>query len=634
MKLLRFVGLIILIILISACSLSFTGDVTPPPGADISAAVPTQSNRFSSNIYPLVPPDPISGKTIYAEKCASCHGNSGKGDGERANQLPNPVTALSALDVVRQATPSDWYTTIKNGNLERYMPPFPTLSDRQIWDTVAYLFQMSVSSSYKVTGKQVYENNCSRCHGDRAKGDGVDAAGLSTPPTNLADLAFMSGKSSIDLFKTIAYGKTPDMPSFGNTLTEEERWAIIDYLRNLTFVSSEITTPTPTQPLTQTIQTTEVVSATKVTPVETGVITGKVTNGTDSDSTSQLTITLYGVDNNIPVITETTKTQSDGYYAFRGIEMVEGRMFVATAQYANTSYSSDVSVVPPDATTLDLPITVYKTTTDPSIIKVDRLHLFFEMVNEQTVRVVELYIMSNPSNMTLVPISQGSTTIKFKLPVGSKNLQFQDSVLGDRYLETPDGFGDTYIVRPGSGNYQVLFAFEMPYNRKMELVQPMLLPVDAVVILAPEATIRIQSDILQDEGTRTVENTQYRMYSGGGLKVGQDLNLTITGSLGGSPSLRLGNNPELVIGASAFGFSLLLVGFWWFRQTRREKGFDKIGPSTDPAETTESIMDAILALDDLFQTGDLPEEAYHQRRTQLKDRLRIWMEQSGADRIS
>lgn len=634
MNSIRSVLFIFFCLLLTACSFSLTGDVAPPPGADISAAIPTQSNRTSTNVYPLVPPDPVSGKTTYAEKCAPCHGYSGMGDGERANQLPNPVTALGALDIVRQATPSDWFMTIKNGNLERYMPPFPTLSDRQIWDTVAYLYQMNAVSSYQVVGKQSYEENCSRCHGDLAKGDGVEAAELSTQPTNLADLPFMSGKSSVDLFQTIAYGETPDMPPFSNLLSEDERWAIIDYLRNLTFLSSETVTLTPSTLITQTITATEIVSTTIEATTETGVVTGKITNGTDGDPTSQLTVTLYGIDNSVTVITETTKTQSDGNYIFRGIEMVEGRVFVTTAEFANTMYSSDVNVTPPEAKSLDLPITVYKTTTDTSIIKVDRLHLFFEMMDEQTVRVVELFIMSNPSNLTLIPAGEGSTTIKFKLPVGSKNLQFQDSVLGERYLETPDGFGDTYGVRPGSGTYQVVFAFEMPYNRKMELVQSMLLPVDAVVILAPVGTIRIRSEILQDEGTRTLEDTQYRMYSGGSLKVGQDLNLTITGNLAGSPSLSLGSNPELVIGAGVFGLSLAIVGFWMYRQTRRGKAIDKIEQSNYTQETTESIMDAILALDDLFQTGELPEEAYHQRRSQLKERLKALMEHTDSDRKS
>jgi hypothetical protein len=89
----------------------------------------------------------------------------------------------------------------------------------------------------------------------------------------------------------------------------------------------------------------------------------------------------------------------------------------------------------------------------------------------------------------------------------------------------------------------------------MELVQTMLLPVDAVVILVPEGAIRIRSDILQDEGTRTMEDMQYRMYSGGSLNVGQELNLTITGNLAGSNALSLGTDPELVIGAGVFGLS-------------------------------------------------------------------------------
>jgi len=34
------------------------------------------------------------------------------------------------------------------------------------------------------------------------------------------------------------------------------------------------------------------------------------------------------------------------------------------------------------------------------------------------------------------------------------------------------------------------------------------------------------------------------------------------------------------------------------------------------------VIDAIIALDDLYQRGELPEEAYLQRRAELKSRLR------------
>ena len=33
-------------------------------------------------------------------------------------------------------------------------------------------------------------------------------------------------------------------------------------------------------------------------------------------------------------------------------------------------------------------------------------------------------------------------------------------------------------------------------------------------------------------------------------------------------------------------------------------------------------MDAIIALDDLYRAGDLPEEAYQQRRAELKAKLK------------
>jgi hypothetical protein len=38
-------------------------------------------------------------------------------------------------------------------------------------------------------------------------------------------------------------------------------------------------------------------------------------------------------------------------------------------------------------------------------------------------------------------------------------------------------------------------------------------------------------------------------------------------------------------------------------------------------ESPEEIMDAIIALDDLYAARKLPEEAYRKRRAELKDKL-------------
>jgi hypothetical protein len=209
-------------------------------------------------------------------------------------------------------------------------------------------------------------------------------------------------------------------------------------------------------------------------------------------------------------------------------------------------------------------------------------------------------------------------------------LEFQDGTLGGRYVQTTDGFGDTASISPGSGSHEVLFAYTMPYDRKLELTRLMTLPVDAVVILVPEGEIKIKSSQLQDAGTRDVDNTTYHTYSGGGLAKGDSLQLSLSGSpSAGAPSLSIGSHTNLLVGISVFGVTLILAGVWLFRRTRsrepEEVGLEVPPESATPGESTETIMDAIIALDDLYRAGQLPEDAYLTRRGELKARLKELM---------
>jgi mono/diheme cytochrome c family protein len=621
-----------LLFLLSACSFSLAEDVTPPPGADQMPVSRTQSAPSSDTVFPLVPPNPINGQTIYTEKCAPCHGTTGQGDGPRASQLPNAVPALGSTDLARQTTPSRWFSVVTLGNLDRFMPPFPSLSDSQRWDVVTYALSLSTSTDKINQGMALYQANCARCHGELGRGDGPDVASLSKAPGNLADLAFMASKTAVDLYQAINTGKSPDMPAFGSTLSEDERWALTDYLRSLAFSTPPETTALATTPPGEIGTTPELTpTLTAIVPQGFGTITGKVTNGSGGQVPQDLRVSLHGFDDTQVVITKTTSIQGDGVFQFNNIEMVEGRVFLTTVEYAQTTYSSDIFAVPPNVNTLDLPITIYETTTDPSVIKVDRMHLFFELLDENTIRVVELYIMSNTSNKTLIPPQNGQPLIRFKLPVGSSALEFQDGALGDRYQETPDGFGDTLPVRPGAGNYQVLFAFQMPYNHKLDFVQPIMLPVDAVVILVPEGDIKVKSDMIRDDGTRNIQDTVYHLYNGGSITPGSDLRLSVTGQVGGTAlSLSQSSRNNLLIGLGAFGVALLVAGIWFYRHTQLQEvdtaEIEDLADSTPSPENSETLMDAIIALDDLYQAGELPEEAYRKRRDKLKKRLSQAME--------
>jgi len=620
---------LLLLLLLSACSFSLAEDITPPPGAEIPAEMPSQPPP-SGPLYPLISPNPAEGALIYTDKCAPCHGPSGLGDGPQASQLPNPPAALAALEVARQSTPAEWYSLVTQGNLDRFMPPFNSLSDRQRWDVVAYLYTLSIPQETLAQGQELYKANCASCHGLQGSGDGSEAASLQVAPTNFTDQERMASRSPTQLFEAISAGIAPAMPTFDTKLTEDERWALAAYLRSLTFASpAEIArsqeTPVPLTTSEAGSTGTPLASATEV---ENGTITGQVVNASGGDVPADMTIDLYGFDEMRQTYTATTTIDPDGSYTFLDVEMPVGRAFITSTEYNKVAYSSDIAVVEAGTTNLDLSIPIRETTTDSSVLSVDRMHILFEYGDPDTLRVIELWILSNLSDRTLVATEEGAPVVTYRLPEGATNLQFEDGVLGERYMETPGGFGDTDVLRPGPGLRQLVFSFEMPYRSRLEFVQPIDLPVNAVVILGPEEGVNVKSTQLQDAGTRQMQDISYHMYTSDRLEAGSELAMTISGRPKGT-SLVAGSSTNLVIGLLAFGIALIVAGAWLFRRNRAERTGIEAAEELDEellpgeaAEDPETLLDAILALDDQYRAGELPEEAYRQRRSELKAHLK------------
>jgi mono/diheme cytochrome c family protein len=83
-------------------------------------------------------------------------------------------------------------------------------------------------------GAAVFASNCVSCHGEHADGRGVAAAGLAPPPANFRGSDVLVHHSDSYLFYRITEGKPGTaMPSFRGALAENERWAVIAYLRSL-----------------------------------------------------------------------------------------------------------------------------------------------------------------------------------------------------------------------------------------------------------------------------------------------------------------------------------------------------------------------------------------------------------------
>jgi mono/diheme cytochrome c family protein len=80
-------------------------------------------------------------------------------------------------------------------------------------------------------GKTVFVKECQSCHGTAGKGDGPAAKDLEKGPGDLSS-AKVQEQSDGAIFWKVTEGRKP-MPSFSSTLSDDQRWQVINYVRTL-----------------------------------------------------------------------------------------------------------------------------------------------------------------------------------------------------------------------------------------------------------------------------------------------------------------------------------------------------------------------------------------------------------------
>ncbi len=146
-----------------------------------------------------------SGKVLFGDNCAPCHGTNGVGTIDKEG-LFAPI--LDDDDWLYGGKIDDIYTTISGGRQGMMVAHKDTLSAQQIEDVAKYVKAMSDDGKDKAdadaavaAGKKVFvESDCTGCHGADAKG--IQAMGSA----NLTDKVWRFEGSLEGIKRTITYG--------------------------------------------------------------------------------------------------------------------------------------------------------------------------------------------------------------------------------------------------------------------------------------------------------------------------------------------------------------------------------------------------------------------------------------------
>ena len=619
----RLILLTLLASLLSACNLTLAEDVTPPPNYVAPTPMPTLV------LVPPQTPNVANGAVIYVEKCAPCHGETGLGDGEQGLQLGVTVKAFGLPEIARPASPEQYYTTVTRGNMERLMPPFSSLNDQERWDVVAYVLTLHTTPEEVERGRELLEANCADCALDFFR-----------------DQEKMSGLSAVELARLARQGND-EIPAFGANLADDDLWAIAAYLRTLSFDSAPLaqattvpTTPTPVAAVAgeQTPAGTEQVSAAdEATPPARegfGTVRGTVESKPGSSLPSDLAVTLHGFEHDSganagaqEVVTREGTVNAAGTYVFENIEMPEGRIFLVEAAYSGITLQSEIGIVEPGQTELIIPpIELYDITDDSSTLVIDEVNIFFHSSDETKYDVLVLYNFRNIGKTVVrVKMTAQQNEIPFlKFPRDAAGLGYEAVQDSAPFISTEDGFAMT----PREQAYGIIAYSTVAREAKTNITQEFVLPVAVVQIHIPEG-MKLEGGNLTAADVQDFQGTRYQSYTSASFKAGDGLTFEISGTPVSSPAEAANptnsSNNTLLYSAGGLGAVLILAGVWMYVRDRKhsqEEPEEEDDEAEEAYASSEEVLDAIVALDDLHRAKKISDEAYQIRRTELKEILK------------
>jgi mono/diheme cytochrome c family protein len=229
---------------------------------------PLPAEVFESlTVYLLARPLPAlatSAAEQYAQLCARCHGEKGRGDGVIAAYIDPAPRDLTKVAFMKTKTRERLVASVRNGVPGTSMAPWGrVLGDQASERLVDYVLEewakggqarppqgreipaanpVAYGAESVARGQAIYLDRCWGCHGKKADGHGPNAEDIVPRPRNLRNTPFVASVSYARLHESIKYGvQGPAMPAagFDFALDNQAIGDLVNYILSLNRLGSE-----------------------------------------------------------------------------------------------------------------------------------------------------------------------------------------------------------------------------------------------------------------------------------------------------------------------------------------------------------------------------------------------------------
>lgn len=322
---------------------------------------------------------------------------------------------------------------------------------------------------------------------------------------------------------------------------------------------------------------------------------------------------------------------ADGRFTFAEVPLIPEASYTISVDYGGVFYGP---TLPASALAQPVNITIYESTTDYTLIRVQRQVMLLSAVDaaQRTAAATEFVRLENTGDRTLQPdlAAPGQISfLRFALPPDAAEVTLQSNLRGGDVISIGSGFALTAPVPPGE--HIVDFSYTFPYADD-GLAYRQSLPQGAGLfqVLLPESWETAELAALQPLPVIALEGARYRAWEARDIPPGPGLQLEFSGLPQPGMLARLGATlsgggfwqTAVPSALAAVLVALLLTGVIRKYRPQTAAAVNPTPSPTAPPIATANrhqIVAEIAQLDEQFAAGAIPAPEYHRQREELLD---------------